>query len=177
RGRGVRGVPRGPAAPRGPKQDPARAGGRRAHHPGTDRPVQQLQFFLTESAGDAEQVTRRQIALLRAEPLTTPHGDGVLVIDETGVRKDGTHTAQVGHQYLGTIGKMANGIVAVTSLWADQRVYSPLHVPPYPPALRLAGGKQPPPFRPKPQRAWELVHAARAAGIPFRAVVADSHDA
>src|SRR5262245_28271823 len=42
-------------------------------------PVQQLQFFLTESAWDAAAVTRRQIALLWAEPLTTPHADGVLV--------------------------------------------------------------------------------------------------
>src|SRR5262249_14052015 len=78
-------------------------------------PVQQLQFFLTESAWEAETVTSRQIALLRAAPLTAPHGEGALVIDETGVRKDGTHTAHVGYQYLGTIGKLANGIVAGTS--------------------------------------------------------------
>jgi SRSO17 transposase len=61
-------------------------------------PVQQLQFFLTESEWDAEAVTSRQIDLLHAEPLTEPHADGALVIDETGVRKDGTHTAHVGHQ-------------------------------------------------------------------------------
>jgi hypothetical protein len=74
----------------------------------------------------------------------------------------------------GTIGKIANGIVAVTSLWADQQVYYPLHGRPYTPAARLAGGKQDPTFRTNPQLALELVHAARAAGIPFRAVVADS---
>jgi SRSO17 transposase len=84
--------------------------------------VQQLQFLLTEAEWDAAAVTSRQIALLRNEPLTTPHADGVLVIDETGVRKDGTHTAHVGQQYLGTSGTLANGIVAVTRLWADQRV-------------------------------------------------------
>src|SRR5262249_2778990 len=53
-----------------------------------------LLCFLREAEWDAEQVTRRQIALLRAEPLTTPHADGVPVIHETGVRKDGTHTGQ-----------------------------------------------------------------------------------
>src|SRR5215470_13109276 len=90
-------------------------------------PVQQLQFFLTESDWDAEAVARRQIDLLGDEPLTMPHAEGALVLDETGVRKDGTHTAHVGSQYLGTIGKTANGIVAVTSLWADERVYYPLH--------------------------------------------------
>jgi SRSO17 transposase len=137
-------------------------------------PVQQLQFFVSESDWDAEAVARRQIELLRDEPLTTPHAQGALVIDETGVRKDGTHTAHVGYQYLGTIGKIANGIVAVTSLWADQQVYYPLHVRPYTPAARLARGKQDPAFRTKPQLALELVHAARTAGIPFRAVVADS---
>lgn len=137
-------------------------------------PVQQLQFFLCESDWDAEALTTRRIAGLQADPLTTPHAEGALVIDETGDRKDGTHTAHVGYQYLGSIGKLANGIVAVTSLWADAQVYYPLHVRPYTPAARLAGGKQHPAFRTKPQLALELVAAARAAGIPFRAVVADS---
>src|SRR5215831_13381090 len=72
-------------------------------------PVQQLQFFLSESAWDAEAVTTRQIELLRSTPLTTPHAQGALVIDETGDRKDGTKTAHVGYQYLGSIGKTANG--------------------------------------------------------------------
>lgn len=137
-------------------------------------PVQQLQFFLTEADCGAEAVTARRIERIRAEPLTAPHTAGVLVIDETGVRKDGRHTAHVGYQYLGSIGKTANGIVAVTSLWADERVYYPLQVRPSTPAARLAGGKQHPAFRTKPQLALELVQAARAAGIPFRAVVADS---
>ncbi len=137
-------------------------------------PVQQLQFFLTEADWDAEVLTSRRIALLQADPLTAPHADGALVIDETGVRKDGTHTAHVGYQYLGTIGKTANGIVAVTSLWADERVYHPLQVRPYTPAARLAGGQHHPAFRTKPQLALELVQAARSAGISFRAVVADS---
>src|SRR5260221_251533 len=137
-------------------------------------PVQQLQFFLTEAEWDAEAVTRRRIEELQADPLTTPHGDGAVVIDETGDRKDGTHTAHVGYQYLGSIGKLGNGIVAVTSLWADERVYYPLHVRPSTPAARLAGGKQHPAFRTKPQLARALVAAARAAGIPFPAVVADS---
>ena len=137
-------------------------------------PVQQLQFFLSESAWEAEAVTTRQIEVLRSTPLTEPHAAGALVIDETGDRKDGTKTAHVGYQYLGSIGKVAHGIVAVSSLWADERVYYPLQVRPYTPEARLAGGKKHPAFRTKPQLALELVLAARAAGIPFRAVVADS---
>jgi SRSO17 transposase len=66
-----------------------------------------------------------------------------------------------------------DGIVAVTSLWADERVYWPVHVVPYTPACRLPKGTRDPGFRTKPRQAAELVAAARAAGIPFRAVVAD----
>jgi SRSO17 transposase len=66
-----------------------------------------------------------------------------------------------------------NGIVAVTSLWADEQVYYPLPVEPSTPAPRLPVGKRDPAFRPKPQIAVELVDAALEAGVRFRAMVAD----
>jgi hypothetical protein len=137
------------------------------------RQVQRLQWFLSESTWDHEAVNRQRIALLQADPATAPHGQGVLVIDDTGDRKDGSATAHVARQYLGSVGKTDNGIVAVTSLWADARCYWPLHLVPYTPASRLAKGKSDPGFRTKPQLAVELVEAARQAKIPFRAVVAD----
>jgi hypothetical protein len=137
------------------------------------RQVQRLQWFLSESTWDHEAVNRQRIALLQADPATAPHGQGVLVIDDTGDRKDGSATAHVARQYLGSVGKTDNGIVAVTSLWADARCYWPLHAVPYTPASRLAKGKSDPGFRTKPQLAVELVEAARQAKIPFRAVVAD----
>src|SRR5216683_1501583 len=135
--------------------------------------VQRLQFFLSESPWDAEAVNACRLALLRSDPATPPHPDGVLVIDDTGDRKAGTHTAHVARQWLGSIGKVDNGIVAVSSLWADERVYYPLHVRPYTPATRLALGRKDASFRTKPQLASELIEAALAAGVPFRAVVAD----
>jgi hypothetical protein len=137
------------------------------------RQVQRLQWFLSESTWDHEAVNRQRIALLQADPATAPHGQGVLVIDDTGDRKDGSATAHVARQYLGSVGKTDNGIVCVTSLWADARCYWPLHAVPYTPASRLAKGKSDPGFRTKPQLAVELVEAARQAKIPFRAVVAD----
>ena len=76
-------------------------------------------------------------------------------------------------QYLGSVGKTDNGIVAVTSLWADERVYWPVHVVPYTPASRLPKGRNDPAFQTKPQLAVDLLQAARQAGIGFRAVVAD----
>jgi hypothetical protein len=135
--------------------------------------VQGLQWFLSESTWDHEQVNQHRLELLLADPATRPHDQGVLVIDDTGDRKDGRHTAHVARQYLGSVGKTDNGIVAVTSLWADERVYWPAHVTPYTPASRLPKGKRDPGFRTKPQLAVGLIDAARRAGIGFRAVVAD----
>ncbi len=135
--------------------------------------VQELQWFLTESTWDHERVNQRRLELLLGDPATRPHEHGVLVIDDTGDRKAGTATAHVARQYLGSLGKTDNGIVAVTSLWADERVYWPAHITPYTPASRLPGGKHDPGFRTKPQLAAELVDAARQTGIGFRAVVAD----
>ena len=137
------------------------------------REVQRLQWFLSESAWDHEQLNQRRVQLLREDPATAPSERGVLVVDDTGDRKDGTATAHVARQYLGSVGKIDNGIVAVTSLWADERCYWPVHAVPYTPASRLAKGKRDPEFRTKPQLAVELIQAAQQAGIGFRAVVAD----
>ena len=50
-----------------------------AQHPA----VQRLQFFLSESRWDADQVNARRLELLLAGPATPPHGGGVLVIDDS----------------------------------------------------------------------------------------------
>src|SRR6266496_1396109 len=138
--------------------------------------VQGLQFFLSESTWDHQAVNQQRLELLLGDAATAPNAQGVLVIDDTGDRKDGRHTAHVARQYLGSVGKTDNGIVCVTSLWADPRCYWPLHLVPYTPASRLAKGKRDPGFGTKPQLAAALVAAARKAGIPFRAVVADCLD-
>ena len=44
-----------------------------------------------------------------ADPATAPHGGGVLVIDDSGDRKDGSKTAHVGRQYLGRYGTPTTG--------------------------------------------------------------------
>src|SRR6266542_2878538 len=116
------------------------------------REVQRLQWFLSESTWDHQAVNQQRIQLLCQDPATAPHAQGVLVIDDTGDRKDGRHTAHVARQYLGSVGKTDNGIVPVS---------------------RLAKGKSDPGFRTKPKLAAELVEAAQQAKIPFRAVVAD----
>ena len=136
--------------------------------------VQRLQFFLSESRWDPERVNDRRLDLLRADPATAPHGGGVLVIDDSGDRKDGTKTAHVGHQRLGRYGKTDNGVVTVTTVWADERLYYPVHAVPYTPARHFARGKTDPAFRTKLQVGADLAVQAREAGFAFRAVVADS---
>jgi len=136
--------------------------------------VQRLQFFLSESVWDPEAVNARRLELLRADPATAPHGGGVLVIDDSGDRKDGTATAHVGRQYLGRYGKTDNGVVTVTTVWADEHVYYPVHAVPYTPAKYFAKGKNDPEFRTKLAIGAELAVRARAQGFTFRAVVADS---
>ena len=141
-----------------------------AQHPA----VQRLQFFLSESRWDADQVNARRLELLLADPATAPHGGGVLVIDDSGDRKDGTKTAHVGHQWLGRYGKTDNGVVTVTTVWADERLYYPVHAVPYTPARHFAKGRNDPGFRTKLAIGADLAVRARDAGFTFRAVAADS---
>src|SRR5512135_602007 len=140
-----------------------------AQHPA----VQRLQFFVSESRWNAERVNARRLELLRADPATAPHEGGVLVIDDSGDRKDGTKTAHVGRQWLGRYGKTDNGVVTVTTVWADERLYYPVHAVPYTPARHFAKGKNDPGFRTKLAIGADLAVRARAAGFAFRAVAAD----
>jgi hypothetical protein len=135
--------------------------------------AQSLQWFLSESTWDPDAVNRRRLEVLAADPQTAPSAAGVLIIDEHGDRKWGKHTAHVGKQYLANIGKVDTGVVSVTSLWADEQVYYPLHVTPYTPAHHFARGKSDPQFRTKLKLALDLVDAALEAKVPCRAVVAD----
>jgi hypothetical protein len=111
-------------------------------------PAQRLQWFLSEPAWDAGAITDRRLELLIADPTTRPHEGGVLVIDETGDRKDGTKAAHVAHQDRGSVGRLANGIGSVTSLRADEGVYSPLRVAPPPRRGGWPGARPTPPSAP-----------------------------
>ena len=136
--------------------------------------MQRLQFFLSESRWNPEQVNARTSELSLADPATAPHGGGVLVIDDSGDRKDGTKTAHVGHQWLGRYGKTDNGVVTVTTLWADERLYYPVHAMPYTPAKHFPEGKNDPEFRTKLAIGADLAIQSQAAGFVFRAIAADS---
>jgi SRSO17 transposase len=104
--------------------------------------AQKLQWFLSESDWEERAVQQQRLHLLVEDPSTAPNGQGVLVIDETGDRKDGHKTAHVGRQYLANLGKIDNGVVSVTSLWADERVYYPSTWSPTPRPTTLKKAKR-----------------------------------
>jgi hypothetical protein len=64
-------------------------------------------------------------------------------------------------------------VVTVTTVWADERLYYPVHAVPYTPARHFAKGKSDPAFRTKLAIGAGLAIQARAAGFVFRAVAAD----
>jgi len=136
--------------------------------------AQSLQWFLSESRWDPQEVNERRLELLFEESAIAPSEKGVLVIDEHGDRKWGKHTAHVGRQWLANIGKTENGVVSVSSLLADEKIYWPVNFEPYTPAHHFEGGKNDLKFRTKLKIAAQLVEQAVEEGIPFRAVVADS---
>jgi hypothetical protein len=138
------------------------------------REAQSLQWFLSESRWDPREVNDRRLELMLKESATAPSEEGVLVIDEHGDRKWGKKTAHVGRQWLANIGKTESGVVSVTSLLADERVYYPVDLEPYTPAHHFEGGKQDPAFRTKLKIASQLVELAIGRSVPFRAVVADA---
>ena len=90
--------------------------------PGKDgsqhKDAQRLQWFLSESTWDPERLNDTRLAMLRTI---------------TSDRKYGTHTAHVGRQYLGSLGKVDSGIVTVHVLYDTPNAYVPLKFVPYTP--------------------------------------------
>jgi SRSO17 transposase len=140
--------------------------------PGANR--QALHHFLHDAPWDVDALNRRRLQQWQAHPYLGPHAGGVLIVDETGDPKRGQRIVLAAQQYLGKLGHVANGVVAVTSHWADGSRQVPLGVKPSRPASRLPKDRKDPDFHTKPALAWELIEEARTAGIPFRLVVADS---
>jgi SRSO17 transposase len=140
--------------------------------PGAER--QALHHFVHDAPWDVEALNRRRLQVWQAHPFLGPHAAGVLIVDETGDPKRGHRIELAAQQYLGKLGHVAGGVVSVTSQWTDGTRQVPLGVKPYRPASRLPLGKHDPAFATKPALAWELIDAARTAGIPFRLVVTDS---
>src|SRR5262245_23491563 len=77
---------------------------------------QGLQQFLSQSPWD-ERPVRDQLAQTVEHTLG---GDGLLILDDTGFPKQGTHSVGVERQYSGTLGKVGNCQIGVTLQFATQ---------------------------------------------------------
>ena len=94
-----------------------------------------------------------------------------LIIDEIGDRKKGETTDYVKRQYMGNLGKIEKGIVAVTAYGLLEGMTFPLIFEVYKPKERLREGE---PYLSKPKSAVEMIRYLREMGLRFKLVLADS---
>lgn len=94
-----------------------------------------------------------------------------LCIDETGDQKKGHTTDYVASQYIGNLGKLANGIVSVNAYGVFNHITFPLIFQVYKPKTRL---KPADPYKTKPELAVEIIEELEQWGFHFDVVLADS---
>jgi SRSO17 transposase len=146
--------------------------------------TERLQHLLTDATWEPQALDRQRVAALVAQ--SPPRG--ILLLDDTGLPKQGRSSVGVARQYSGTLGKIANCQVVVSAHYvADEPTSSaPVHWP-LTARLYLPEGwaaesdrcaKVHVPaavaFQTKPALALTLVDQARAWGVPFAWVVADA---
>ena len=109
-------------------------------------------------------------------------GPQVLIIDDTGMPKQGKHSVGVARQYCGQLGKQDNCQVAVSLSLANEHYSVPVGYRLYLPKdwsvemERRAKAKVPEDveFATKPAIALDLIDQAMAAGVPAQIVLADA---
>ena len=140
---------------------------------------QRLQEFLTRTRWDSGGMDRLRVQQMVAQASV---GCGVQVIDDTGFAKKGTHSVGVARQYSGTLGRVDNCQVLVTSHYVDRNFDWPITARLYLPErwtqdeARLRAAKVPSgaTFKTKGEIALDLIDAGIAAGVPTWAVLADA---
>jgi len=146
--------------------------------------VERLQHLLTDADWQAEALDEQRVRRLVQ---ASPRG-GVLILDDTGLPKQGKRSVGVARQYSGTLGKVGNCQVVVSAEYAadDLASSTPLHWPVTarlylperwandPERRRKAGVPEEQAFQTKPEIALELVDQARNWQVPFEFVVSDA---
>ena len=146
--------------------------------------TERLQYLLTDATWDPQAIDQQRVTVLVAQ--SPPQG--LLVLDDTGLPKQGRSSAGVARQYSGTLGKVANCQVVVSAHYVADEPTSraPIHwpltarlsLPETWAADRTRRAKVRVPtdvtFQTKPELALALVDQAREWGVPFACVVADA---
>lgn len=129
---------------------------------------QELHHFLRETPWNVKAFQQ-----MRLELILVAIGDQpiVLCIDETGDEKKGSATDYVAKQYIGNLGKTANGIVSVNAYAVVDNITYPLMVKVFKPRSRLKKGDE---YKTKPQLASEIIRELQALGFNIKLVLADS---
>jgi SRSO17 transposase len=148
-----------------------------AEHAGQATP-DGLQHLLSGAVWDHDAV-RDDVRALLVEHLADP--GAVLVVDETGDLKKGSHTVGVQRQYTGTAGKVDNAQVAVYLAYAtqaghgmvDRELYLPQGWVDDPARSQAAGVPDQVGFATKPELARRMLQRALDAGVPAGWVTAD----
>lgn len=129
---------------------------------------QSLHHFLTESPWSVESLKKRRLELILR---VLNERSLVLIIDETGDKKQGRTTDYVKRQYIGNLDKIENGIVTVTAYGVIEDMTFPLTFQIYKPRERLQPGDK---YKTKPEIAAELIRELQGMGFKFELVLADS---
>ena len=138
-----------------------------------------MQQFLYRALWDAD-ACRDELRRYVIEHL----GDeqAVLIVDETGFLKKGSHSAGVKRQYSGTAGRIENCQIGVFLAYAGQRGHVLIDRALYVPEdwvadrgrCRRVGIPEELPFTTKPDQAWQMLRRAVEHEVPFAWVSADT---
>ncbi len=143
--------------------------------------VRSLQYFVGQSPWPAESVIRIHQRLVGE---TLGEKDGVMLVDESSVVKQGHESVGVTAQYCGSVGKIANGQVGVYLGYASHKGYSLIESRLFMPTgwfedqqakrLRACGVPKDLTYKTKPEIGLELLEKAVQRGdLPFSWVAAD----
>lgn len=128
---------------------------------------QGLHHFLTHSPWSASSLRQQRLEMI----LQVLHGRSiVLIIDDTGDAKKGQTTDYVKRQYVGNIGKLENGIVAVTAYGLIDGIPLPLTFEVFKPKDCLKPQDE---HKTKPQIAAQIVRDLVSIGFQIELVLAD----
>lgn len=143
--------------------------------------VRSLQYFIGQSPWTAEPVTMIHQGMIGE---TLGEADGIALIDESSMVKQGVDTVGVARQYCGSVGKIANGQVGVYLGYASRKGYSLVEGQLFMPAewfdethterWQACGAPEDLTFKTKPEIGLELLQKAQKRGnLPFSWVAAD----
>ncbi len=144
--------------------------------------VRSLQHFIGQSPWECAGFRKKQQALV-VETLGEP--DGVILVDESGMVKQGAHSVGVASQYCGSVGKVANSQVGVYLGYASRKGHAfldgRLFVPEnwfdaaHQKIRRVCGLPKDLQHQTKPEMALEMLQEALDRGaLPFKWVAADA---